>query len=189
MAKKILLNVCCAPDATHSIEKLRQDGYEPVCFFYNPNIHPKAEYEKRLEALKQLVKHNNAKLAPDIAYDPRAWFAAAKKFKDEPERGRRCEVCFEMRMDMSARQAKENGFEIFATTLTISPKKDAALINTKGREASQKYGVNYMDTDFKKQDGYKKSVELTKKFGLYRQDYCGCSYSLVSRKKQKRQKA
>jgi predicted adenine nucleotide alpha hydrolase (AANH) superfamily ATPase len=183
---KILLNVCCAPDATHSINALRESGYEPVAFFYNPNIHPRNEYLKRVEDIESLAKIASIVNLPDVAYDIRDWFRLCRPFAVEPERGKRCEVCFRMRMDKTAEKTKELGMEIFATTLTISPHKDASLINRLGREAADKHGVAYLDSNFKKNDGFKKSIELSNKYGLYRQDYCGCSYSLLQRLKQKR---
>ena len=183
---KILLNVCCAPDATHTINALREAGYEPVTFFYNPNIHPRDEYFKRVEDMKKLAAIKNTKDHEDVPYDIVEWFVICKPLANEPERGKRCEVCFRMRMDKTAQKAKETGFEIFATTLTISPHKDTALINRLGKEAAEKYGVKYYESDFKKKDGFKKSIALSKEYGLYRQDYCGCSYSLLGRLKQKR---
>ncbi len=176
--KKILLNVCCAPDATHSINALREDGYEPETWFYNPNIHPCDEYHKRVADMEKLAAAVAVKNIPDVPYDIKEWFERCRPHANEPERGKRCEECFRMRMDKSAQAAKVSGYETFATTLTISPHKDAKLINKLGAEAAEKYGVNYLMSDFKKKDGFKKSIELSKKYGLYRQDYCGCAYSL-----------
>ncbi|HRU39783.1 MAG TPA: epoxyqueuosine reductase QueH, partial [Candidatus Goldiibacteriota bacterium] len=113
----------------------------------------------------------------DVPYDVKAWYALCEPLKDEPERGRRCAECFKIRLERTAQKALELGIESFATTLTISPHKDAKLINTLGNVAAKKYGVKYYETDFKKKDGFKKSIELSKKHGLYRQDYCGCVYS------------
>ncbi len=186
MKNKILLNVCCAPDATHTINALREAGYEPVTFFYNPNIHPRDEYFKRVEDMKKLAKETAVENITDVPYDIEEWFALCRPLAKEPERGRRCEVCFRMRMYKTAQKAKELGMEIFATTLTISPHKDTALINRLGKEAAEKYGVKYYESNFKKQDGFKKSIVLSKEHDLYRQDYCGCSYSLLERLKQKR---
>jgi predicted adenine nucleotide alpha hydrolase (AANH) superfamily ATPase len=183
---KILLNVCCAPDATHSINAIRENGYEPVTFFYNPNIHPRSEYLKRVLDMDKLAKIAAVSNLSDIAYDIKDWFRVCGPYADEPERGKRCEICFRIRMDKTAEKTKELKMEIFATTLTISPHKDASLINKLGREAADKHGVTYLDSNFKKNDGFKKSIELSNKYGLYRQDYCGCSYSLLQRLRQKR---
>jgi epoxyqueuosine reductase len=183
---KILLNVCCAPDATHTINALREDGFEPVTYFYNPNIHPRDEYYKRVDDMNKLAGITNIENIPDVPYDIRQWFELCKPFAKEAERGKRCEVCFRMRMEKSAQKTRELGLEIFATTLTISPHKDMALINRLGSEAAAGHGVKYLESNFKKKDGFKKSLELSRKYGLYRQDYCGCSYSLLDRLKFKR---
>jgi predicted adenine nucleotide alpha hydrolase (AANH) superfamily ATPase len=183
---KILLNVCCAPDATHTINALREAGYEPITFFYNPNIHPRDEYYKRVADMEKLAGISSVENVPDVPYDIEEWFSLCKPYAKEPERGKRCEVCFRMRMEKTAQKAKELAVEIFATTLTISPHKDMTLINRLGKEAAEKYGVKYFESNFKKQDGFKKSIVLSRQYGLYRQDYCGCSYSLLERLKQKR---
>ena len=182
---KILLNVCCAPDATHTINALVEAGYQPVTFFYNPNIHPDGEYRARFSDMERLAKEAGCENIQDVAYDADEWHSLCDPHKDEPERGKRCEVCFQMRLEKTAQKAKELGLEIFATTLTISPHKDAKLINRLGNGAAAKYRVKYYESDFKKKDGFKKSIELSKKHGLYRQDYCGCVYSMRDRKKQK----
>jgi predicted adenine nucleotide alpha hydrolase (AANH) superfamily ATPase len=186
MKNKILLNVCCAPDATHTINALRESDFEPVTFFYNPNIHPRDEYYKRVDDMKKLAVRTCTENIEDVPYDIKEWFRLCKPFSKEPERGRRCEVCFRMRMDKTAQKAKELNIEIFATTLTISPHKDTVLINRIGKEAAKKYGGKYYESNFKKQDGFKKSIVLSKEHDLYRQDYCGCSYSLLDRLKHKR---
>jgi predicted adenine nucleotide alpha hydrolase (AANH) superfamily ATPase len=183
--KKILLNICCAPDATHTINALREAGFEPVTFFYNPNIHPEEEYKARFADMEKLAGEAGVHNIGNVAYDVKEWYFLCEPQKDEPERGKRCETCFKMRLDKTAQKAKELGLEIFATTLTISPHKDTKLINRLGNEAAGKFGVKYLESDWKKKDGFKKSIELSKKHGLYRQDYCGCSYSLIERKKQK----
>jgi len=175
---KILLNVCCAPDATHTINALREDGYEPVTFFYNPNIHPEEEYRARFSDMEKLAKEAKCENIAGVPYDIKEWHALCDGLKDEPERGKRCEVCFRMRLEATARKAKELDIGIFATTLTISPHKDMKLINRLGNEAAAKCGVKYLESDFKKKDGFKKSIELSKKHGLYRQNYCGCVYSI-----------
>ncbi len=169
---KLLLHVCCAPCATHVIEMLKED-FELTAYFYNPNIHPEEEYRLRLENLKKLgVAFIEGK------YDVDAWFNATKGYENEPEGGARCELCYRIRMEEAARFAKENGHIHFATTLTISPHKNARVINSIGEGLSKKYGVKFYSADFKKRNGFKKSVELSKKHGLYRQSYCGCVFSM-----------
>lgn len=185
-ALKILLSVCCAPDATHAINTLRESGFEPVTYFYNPNIHPHDEYHKRAEDMKKLASDVSAENTENVLYDPDRWFDLCAPYAGEPERGRRCEICFKMRLDGTAKKAKELGMEIFATTLTTSPHKDTKLINRLGEETAAKYGVKYYASDFKKKDGFKKSIELSKRHNLHRQDYCGCSYSLLERRNQKK---
>jgi len=169
---KLLLHVCCAPCATHVIEMLKE-GFDTTAYFYNPNIRPEEEYKLRLENLKKLgVTFVEGK------YDVDAWFNATKGYESEPEGGARCEICYRLRMEEAARFAKENNFVYFATTLTISPHKSARVINSIGEELSKKYGVKFYSADFKKKNGFKKSVELSKKHGLYRQRYCGCVFSM-----------
>ena len=179
---KILLNACCAPDATHSINVLRDEGFEVITFFYNPNIHPESEYLLRVKDMEKLARETNVYNIESIPYDDKEWFEYVKEFKDEKEGGKRCELCFRFRMEKTAQKARELGIEIFATTLTISPHKNAALINRLGKETAAKYGIKYFESDFKKKDGFKKSIELSRKHGLYRQDYCGCVYSFNEKK-------
>jgi predicted adenine nucleotide alpha hydrolase (AANH) superfamily ATPase len=183
--QKILLNVCCAPDATHTINALREAGYEPVTYFYNPNIHPEEEYMARFADMEKLAKETGAENVKNVPYDVKEWHALCEPLKDEPERGKRCEVCFKMRLDKTAQKAKDLGIESFATTLTISPHKDTKLINRLGSEAAAKYGVKYYESDFKKKDGFKKSTILSKELGLYRQDYFGCRLSKAERDSRK----
>lgn len=174
---KLLLHVCCAPCATYAIETLKE-VFELAAYFYNPNIHSEEEYRLRLENLKKLgVTFVEGK------YDIDVWFNATKGYESEPEGGARCEICYRLRMEEAARFAKENNFAFFATTLTISPHKNARIINSIGGELSKKYGVKFYSADFKKKNGFKKSVELSRKHGLYRQRYCGCVFSRVTRHK------
>ncbi|MDI6654373.1 MAG: epoxyqueuosine reductase QueH [Candidatus Hydrothermarchaeota archaeon] len=168
---KLLLHVCCAPCSTHVIETLKED-FDIVAYFYNPNIHPIDEYKLRLENLKKLdVKSIEGK------YDVDAWFRATRGYENEPEGGRRCELCYRLRMGETAMFAKDNGYNYFATTLTTSPYKNARVINEIGKKLSKKYGVKFYSADFKERNGFKKSVELSKKYELYRQRYCGCVFS------------
>jgi predicted adenine nucleotide alpha hydrolase (AANH) superfamily ATPase len=175
--KRILLNVCCAPDATHSINVLRENGFYIVTFFYNPNIHPQEEYEARFNDMIKLAEKMQIENIADIPYDIEEWKKRCDLWAKEKEGGKRCIECFKLRLEKSAQKAKELGIDIFATTLTISPHKNADLINKLGKEIAETYGIKYYESNFKKKDGFKKSIELSKKYNLYRQNYCGCIYS------------
>jgi predicted adenine nucleotide alpha hydrolase (AANH) superfamily ATPase len=173
---RLLLHVCCAPDATHVIQVLRK-SYIVDAFFYNPNIFPKQEYEKRLTWMRRLSEKWNIVLY-EGNYDQENWLLLTEKYKHEPEGGKRCDVCFAVRLEKTAQLAKEKHYDIFCTTLSISPHKNAKSINDIGKEIGAKYGIGFLEANFKKGNGFKKSVELSKELGLYRQDYCGCVYSI-----------
>jgi len=173
--KKLLLHICCAPDATVGVERLSHT-WETEGFFLNSNIHPPQEYEKRLQALESLAAETRFSFDEGV-YEPEVWFQEVQGLEDEPERGLRCETCIRGRLRDTARLARDRHFDAFAAVLTVSPHKDAAMINRLGKEAGDEFGVTYLPTDLKKQDGFKRSVELAKHYGLYRQDYCGCEYS------------
>jgi len=173
--QSLLLHACCGPCATYVIELLSHD-YQVTTYFYNPNIQPEEEYLKRLGALEQYCLIKGITLLKG-AYECNRWEKVAAGFQDEPEGGKRCERCFSLRLEETARCARENGFAIFATTLTISPHKNAAAINKAGHAAAKKIGMPFLEADFKKGDGYRKSCELSRSLGLYRQRYCGCLYS------------
>lgn len=173
---KLLLHICCAPDATHPIQILN-DEYEIGAFFYNPNIHPREEYDKRLGDMRALGKEWDISLH-EGEYDTDRWLSLTEDYKDEPEGGKRCEICYEMRLEGTAKNALERGYDLFGAVLTISPHKDARKINEIGRKIGEKYGVPFLESDFKKHDGFKKSVNYSKNLGLYRQKYCGCVYSM-----------
>ncbi len=181
---KLLLHACCAPCATSVIERLKEK-YDVELFFYNPNIHPKREYAIRLDEIKRLCNYHKINLAIGD-YDVDRWFRMTKVFKSEPEGGKRCTVCYAMRMFETAKLAKEKGFDYFTTTLSVSPLKDYRRIKRIGEQLSLKFGVKFEDTDFKKKDGFKRSVELSKEFGFYRQDYCGCVYSNLEMKRKRK---
>ena len=176
-SKKLLVHVCCAPCATYSFEKLINDGYEITGYFYNPNIHPEPEYNRRLEGLIDFAGIKNYRVITENE-PPDLWFNLVKGFEQEREGGKRCEICFKMRLEKTALFAKKNGFDGFTTVLTISPHKNTAVINRIGKDLAGKYGITFVEENFKKQDGFKKSCELSDKYGLYRQNYCGCVYSL-----------
>lgn len=172
---KLLLHICCAPCSTAVIEGLSSD-YNVTGFFYNPNIHPKEEYELRLGEMQRFSEKVGFDFI-ESPRDPERWFELTRGLKHEPEGGERCRVCFRMRLEETARTAKEGGFDIFTTTLSVSPHKNAGVINSIGRELGERYDVSFLPADFKKKDGFKRSVEHSKKHGLSRQNYCGCVYS------------
>ncbi|MCK9594802.1 MAG: epoxyqueuosine reductase QueH [Candidatus Omnitrophica bacterium] len=171
---KILLHICCGICSGWPIEKLRQDGYEVTGIFYNPNIHPRDEYERRLEAAKKACFVRGMELI-SAPYDCERWLSLTEDLKNEPEGGKRCSLCYRLRLEYTALKAKEMGIEYFTTTLSISPHKDSALINRIGIEIA---GDGFKEYDFKKADGFKKSNRFSLEHGLYRQNYCGCSYNM-----------
>jgi predicted adenine nucleotide alpha hydrolase (AANH) superfamily ATPase len=174
--KKLLLHICCAPDATIGLERFPEE-YEVEGFFYNPNIHPAEEYTKRLEAMARLAEQTGFPWR-EGDYDTERWFEEAAGLEKEPEKGKRCEVCIRLRLEQAAVVTREEEFDAFAAVLTVSPHKDAELVNRLGREAGKKYGVKYIPTDLKKEDGFRRSIELSREYGLYRQRYCGCIFSV-----------
>ena len=174
---KILLHSCCAPCSSTCIDRL-SDKAKLDIMYYNPNIEPEEEYLKRKEEQKKLIKLLNKDIKVlDCDYDNDKYHEVVKGYEKEPERGSRCYICYKQRMEYTARIAKEKGYDMFATTLTVSPYKVTKWINEIGFDLEKEYNIKYLPTDFKKQDGYKKSIELSKKYNLYRQDYCGCIYS------------
>ncbi len=194
---KLLLHACCAPCSTACLEVLSHH-FDITIFFYNPNIHPKQEFDKRFDELKQFVNQKNSESLSNqesdiiktlcIDYDPNEFFDCIKGLENEKEGGERCKKCFWLRLSKSAEIAKQNNFDYVTTTLTLSPYKNSQLLNAIGKELEQIYGVKYLFSDFKKNDGYKKSIELSKKYNLYRQDYCGCIFSKLEREQQKKEK-
>lgn len=176
----LLLQCCCAPCSSAVLERL-QGYFNLKIYFYNPNIYPEEEYKKRFSEFDKLlsseVLNANAQIIPSV-YEPEKFYEAAKGFEDEKEGGARCKKCFILRLSETARKAKEIGADYFCTTLTVSPHKNAELINKIGLQAEKEYGVKYLVSDFKKKEGYKRSTELSNKLGLYRQNYCGCKYSI-----------
>ncbi|MGQ9559062.1 MAG: epoxyqueuosine reductase QueH [Candidatus Oleimicrobiaceae bacterium] len=172
----LMLLACCAPDATVCIERLSPE-WQVTVFFYNPNIQPRAEYGRRLDEMRK-VAHAMGVTLIEGPYDEDLWLAAVRGLEEEPERGRRCHVCFRLRLEATAKQAVSQGIGTFTTTLTVSPHKDARLICSLGQMAAAQFGVQFLAVDFKKKDGFKRSTELSRTFGLYRQNYCGCLFSL-----------
>jgi len=172
---RILVHVCCAPDALY-VFGLLKDDYAVTGFFSNANIQPREEYDLRLEEARKVALESGVPLIED-GYDPEAWIALTRKFKDEPEKGRRCDVCYAARLARTAERAAREGFDAFATVMSLSPWKKAAVMNRIGRQFAARHGIAFLEADFKKKDGFKKSVELSRAHGLYRQNYCGCVYS------------
>lgn len=179
---KLLLHACCAPCSSHCLEVLARD-FDVTVFFYNPNIAPEREFSFRLSELKRFLA---AVPYPDIAilspeYDPSPFLAMAKGLEDLPEGGERCRRCYELRLRRTAEAAAAGGFDFFTTTLSISPYKNAEWLNEIGLSLAQELGVPWLPSDFKKKNGYKRSIELSKEYDLYRQDYCGCAFSKAER--------
>lgn len=185
----LLLHSCCGPCSSYVLTYL--SGYFDITLLYfNPNIYPPEEFYKRAGEQKRLIDALNKDMNTDIVfmqggYDPDLFFDMAKGLEDVPEGGKRCFKCYELRLREAAAVAKEGGYDYFATTLSISPLKNADKINEIGEELSKEYGVKHLPSDFKKKDGYKHSIELSKKYDLYRQDYCGCVYSKREREQHK----
>lgn len=182
----ILLHSCCGP-CSSSVLELLSKYFDVTVLWYNPNLYPEAEYDKRLETQKQLIDAIaqdgvQAKLLVE-PWRSEDYFSRIKGLENEPEEGKRCLECFKIRLDETARIASERGFEWFCTTLTVSSRKDAVAINAIGREAEAKYGVKWLPSEFKKREGNHRSIILSEKYGLYRQEYCGCVFSLVNREK------
>ena len=173
---KLLLHSCCAPCSSYVITYL-YDYFDITILYYNPNIYPYEEYKKRKDEQIRLISNFKGVKIIDCDYDNDIYNEVIKGLENEPERGSRCTKCFYLRLDKTGEIAKKNNFECFGTTLTVSPYKNAKLLNEIGEDISKKYDIKWLYSDFKKDDGYKKSIELSKKYDLYRQDYCGCIYS------------
>lgn len=196
----LFLHSCCAPCSSYVLEYLCR-YFQITVFYFNPNISEASEYWKRAEEQKRLIAAYNEEMSGgrtsrgssashgseafrgypiavvEGEYEPRCFFEMARGLEGCPEGGERCFRCYELRLRQTARRGAEGGFDFFATTLTISPLKNARKINEIGRALSQEYGIAWLPSDFKKKDGYKRSIELSALYGLYRQDYCGCTYS------------
>lgn len=173
---RLLLHSCCGPCSSAVIERLAPH-FELTVYYYNPNIQPEEEYRRRLMTQRQLVEALGGAVLVEGDYDPDAFLAAVRGLEAEPEGGDRCTACFRLRLEATARRAAEGGFDFFCTTLSVSPHKDAARLNAIAEELAAAYGVRALPADFKKREGYKRSLELSKEHGLYRQDYCGCLFS------------
>ncbi len=175
----LLLHACCAPCSSYCLEYLTE-FFNITVFYFNPNIYPSQEYGVRVEEIKRLISESRYKNPVSFiegSFDTDDFYNCVRGYEKEREGGRRCFLCYEMRLEETARLAKELQFDYFTTTLTISPLKNAEKINEIGEELAEKYGVKHLPSDFKKKNGYKRSIELSKEHSLYRQNYCGCIFS------------
>ncbi len=187
---KLLLHACCAPCSSHCLSCL-SEYFDITVFYYNPNIFPEAEYQKRVSEIKRFIKEIPLKNEVSLLegeYKPEDFFSAVKGLENIKEGGERCFACFRLRLKAAAKTAAEGGFDFFTTTLTISPLKNAAMLNKIGFEEAEKFGVRWLPSDFKKKEGYKHSIELSAEYNLYRQDYCGCVFSQKERRQSEEQK-
>ena len=182
--KRLLLHSCCAPCSSHCLSELSPQIGVTV-LYYNPNLDSAGEYEKRKREQLRFLRETGLADFLDCDYAPEEYLAAVRGLEEEKEGGARCAVCFRLRLERTAREAKARGFDYFATTLTVSPLKNAKLINTIGFAVAEEVGVKYLPSDFKKRGGYLHSVKLSEEYGLYRQDYCGCAFSKAERERQK----
>lgn len=173
--KKLLLHICCAPCSVYVIENLREQ-YDLTGFFYNPNIHPHEEYDFRVDELKKIADRLGWGIV--IAeYEVEKWFKLVEGYEDDPERGERCTICFDMRFDKVFEYAKLKGFDIVASTLSISPYKNTAQINASGERAAEKHVIEFLPENFKKKDGFNIGKKMSMDLGIVHQNYCGCIYS------------
>lgn len=176
---RLLLHSCCAPCSSYCIEYLSR-FFLITILYYNPNISPREEFEKRAAEQQRLVSEMQLKNPASVvvdSYDPAEFYGAVKGFEHIPEGGERCFICYRLRLERAAEYAAQHGFDYFCSTLSISPLKNAAKLNEIGAELSEIYSVSHLPSDFKKRGGYLRSIELSKQYGLYRQNYCGCVFS------------
>ena len=186
----LLLHSCCAPCSSYCLEYLA-NYFKITIFYYNPNISLEEEYKKRVEEQKRLIASLSVKYPVDFMegrYDTERFYEISKGLEQEPEGGARCFLCYRLRLEEAVKAAKEGKFDYVTTTLSISPHKNAAKLNEIGEELGELYQVQYLPSDFKKKNGYKRSIELSKEYGLYRQDYCGCIYSRQEAEKIRKKK-
>ncbi len=186
-APRLLLHSCCAPCSSYVLEYLSQ-YFRITVFYYNPNIYPEPEYAKRIVEQQRLIDELEVKYPISFAagpYEKERFYEAVKGFEREKEGGERCMRCYELRLRAAAALAKEGEYDYFTTTLSISPLKKAGKLNDIGMKLGREYGVDYLPSDFKKRNGYKRSIELSKEYHLYRQDYCGCVYSYEEAEKRR----
>ncbi|MBQ6892713.1 MAG: epoxyqueuosine reductase QueH [Clostridia bacterium] len=185
---KLLLQACCAPCSSYTLEYIAS-FFDITLFFYNPNISPESEYDFRASELARFISKHPACSEVKLQiceYNNAPFLEIAKGLEAAPEGGERCMKCYRLRLEETAKAAKDGGYDYFCTTLSISPHKNAEALNSFGKELAGKYGVNYLFSDFKKKGGYARSIELSKEYGLYRQDYCGCAYSKAEAERRKK---
>lgn len=176
---RLLLHSCCAPCSSYVLEYL-SEYFEITVFYYNPNISPEKEYRMRVEEQQRLISQMPLKNPVSFVegkYDPKSFYEMAKGLEQVPEGGERCFGCFRLRLEETAKEACKGQYDFFTTTLTISPLKNAEKLNEIGGEMAERYGINWLPSDFKKKNGYKRSTELSREYDLYRQNYCGCVFS------------
>lgn len=185
----LLLHACCAPCSSYVLEYLAR-YFRITLFFYNPNISPRREYDVRYEELCRLISEmglDGEIAVADSEYQPERFFEIAKGLEELEEGGERCRRCYALRLEATAKAAAAQGYDFFTTTLSISPHKNATWLNEIGKEMADKYGSEYLFSDFKKRGGYLRSCQLSEKYGLYRQDFCGCIYSKLQREKERKE--
>lgn len=174
---KIIIHTCCAICSGYPISYLKDTGYQVIAYFYNPNIFPDEEYQRRLDAEKTLCRNLGCELFEEV-YNPDEFYAVAKGFEQEPEKGKRCDRCFELRLTKTAEFARKMGINKFTTSIVISPHKSFQKLSEIGADIAKEYGIEYVAIDFKKKDGFLKTNKIAKELNLYRQNYCGCKFSL-----------
>ena len=187
---RLLLHACCAPCSSYVLEYLSAYFLITV-FYYNPNIYPDEEYNKRVAEQKAFIERFPAKHPISFVegdFDKERFYEVTKGLEKGPEGGKRCQQCFRLRLEETAKLAKAMQMDYFTTTLSISPMKNAQMLNEIGGALAKDYGISYLYSDFKKREGYKRSVELSKEYGMYRQDYCGCVFSYRSRQQEKEER-
>ena len=186
----LLLHACCAPCSSYVLEYLTE-YFDITVFYFNPNIYPESEYNHRVDEIKRLIAEMPAKNRIDLVegeYNPERFYEIAKPLENLKEGGERCFACYRLRLEETARLARDGGYDYFTTTLSISPMKNAHKLNETGEEMAEKYGVVHLPSDFKKKGGYKRSIELSAEYGLYRQNFCGCVYSKSERERYEKEK-
>lgn len=193
---RLLLHSCCAPCSSYCLKYLAE-YFDITDYYYNPNISSQSEYDKRVKEQIRLIDEYNDKYLSEPSYskisfvegeyEPERFYEISKGLENEPERGKRCYKCYELRMRKTAEYAQEHRYEYFTTTLSISPLKDADWLNEIGDRLEKEYGVKHLTSDFKKKGGYQESIKLSREYDLYRQDYCGCGFSKRDREKEERE--
>ncbi|MEI7498690.1 MAG: epoxyqueuosine reductase QueH [Candidatus Falkowbacteria bacterium] len=176
--KKVLLHSCCAPCSCAILRRMVEGRIEPTVYFYNPNIDPLEEYERRLAETKRIASELGLPLLIESVRQHDNWLALVKGHETDPERGARCIICYRDRLGVTGRKAEALGFDYFGSTLTVSPHKSAAAVNQVGQEVAEQVGVLFLARDYKKQNGCLLATQLSKELGVYRQDYCGCQFSM-----------